>query len=259
MAAINKRQSKLLEIIRGKSSAYVNDLIPLFDVSAATIRKDLTVLEEMSLVQRTHGEVHVISSSDITPIEHRSIQNIRSKRAIAQTAISLISDGNSIILDSGTTTIEIARLLGNFNGLTVITNSLPIAMVLANSKVNVLMPGGILLGENLSTQGPETERYFNSLEVDIAFLAASGVRPQIGFASQNSLEYSVKQSMIKAARYTCAVADTSKFEKSGVHLYARFEEFDVIITETRVQKTALEKLAKDGKVNWLIADESANP
>jgi DeoR/GlpR family transcriptional regulator of sugar metabolism len=254
MPVMNKRQNKLLEIIRGKSSAYVNDLIPLFDVSAATIRKDLSMLEEMRLVQRTHGEVHINSNSDVTPIEHRSIQNIQAKLAIAKKAVSLISNDNSIILDSGTTTIEIARLLVSFIGITVITNSLPIAMVLANSKVNVLMPGGILLGENLSTQGPETERYFNGLEADIAFIAASGVRPNTGFASQNPLECSVKQSMLKAARHTCVVVDTSKFTKSGVHLFAKFEEFDTVITETTVQEAALEKLAREKKVEWLIAE-----
>jgi DeoR/GlpR family transcriptional regulator of sugar metabolism len=253
MSTINKRQHKLLEIIQDRSSAYVNDLIPLFDVSAATIRKDLTMLEELSLVQRTHGEVHIVSNS-VTPIEDRSIQNINAKRAIAQKALPLIPEKGSVILDSGTTTIEIAKLLGTIGGLTVITNSLSVATVLAN-KANVLMPGGILLGENLSIQGPETERYFGNLEVDIAFIAASGVRPQIGFTSQNPLECSVKQSMMRAARHTCAVVDTSKFEKSGVYLYARFQEFDTVITETRVQDALLDQLAEENRINWLIADE----
>jgi DeoR/GlpR family transcriptional regulator of sugar metabolism len=257
MSIINKRQTELLEIIRDKSSVYVNDLISKFDVSPATIRKDVTLLEEMNLIVRTHGEVHIKSNSDITPLGRRSTQNIRAKRNIAKAAVSLISDGYSIILDSGSTTIEIARLLDSFNSLTVITHSLPIAMVLAELRVNTLMPGGILLGENLSTQGPDTEQYFKNLEVDMAFLAASGVRPQTGFASQNPLECSIKKSIMQAARHTCAVVDTSKFDKSGVHLYAAFDEFDTVITETKVKQTVLEKLSKDGNVNWVIADELA--
>jgi DeoR/GlpR family transcriptional regulator of sugar metabolism len=257
MPVINKRQSELLGIIRGKNSAYVNDLISLFDVSPATIRKDLTMLEEMNLVKRTHGEVHIVLDSEVTPIEYRSIQNINAKRAIAQRSLALISDGNSIIIDSGTTTIEIARLLGNFRELTVITNSLPIATVLTQQKINVLMPGGMVLGENLSTQGPDTERYFNGLEVDIAFIAASGVRPHIGFTSQNPLEYSVKQAMMKAAKHRCIVVDTSKFSKRSVHLFAHFEEFDTVITESRVENTALEDLVREKRIRWFIADETS--
>lgn len=255
MSIINKRQTELLEIIQEKSSVYVSELISKFDVSPATIRKDITLLEEMSLILRTHGEVHIKSNSDITPLGRRSTQNIQAKRNIAKVAVSLISDGYSIILDSGSTTIEIARLLESFNGLTVITNSLPIAMVLAELRVNTLMPGGVLLGENLSTQGPDTELYFSNLEVDIAFLAASGVRPQVGFASQNPLECSIKKSIMRSARYTCAVVDTSKFEKRGVHLYATFEEFDTVITETKVKQTILDKLSKAGTLSWLNADE----
>lgn len=256
MPPMNKRQMKILDIIQSKSSIDVNELIASFDVSAATIRKDLTLLQNMNLVRRTHGEVHVVLSSEITPIEHRSTQEILAKQNIAKAALSLIKENCSIILDSGTTTLEIAKLLTQMVGLTVITNSLPVATVLANSKVTVLMPGGMLLGENLSTQGPDTERYFKNLDVDIAFIAASGVRPQIGLASQNPLEYNVKQLMIKAARNTCAVVDSSKFEKSGIYLFARFEEFDTVITETYVEGTVLDKLSEENMVNWITADST---
>lgn len=256
MSMPNKRQAALLDIIRAKSSVYVNDLIAQFDVSAATIRKDLTALEDMQLVQRTHGEVHILPNSDVTPIEHRSVQNIEAKQIIARLAASMIEEGASVILDSGSTTCEIARLLTGMNSLTVITNSLPVATILANSRVVVLMPGGMLLGENLSTQGPDAERYYKNLEVDIAFLAASGVRPHIGLASQNPMEYSVKQAMMRAGRHVCAVVDSSKFEKSGVHLFARFEEFDTVITEKHVEGTVLEQLASEGKVQWLFPEDA---
>lgn len=254
MVHINKRQTEMLEIIKSKSSMYVNELIELFDVSPATIRKDLSLLEKINLVNRTHGEVH-ITQEGVVPLEQRSIQNIDAKTAIANVAVSLINPGDSVILDSGTTTIEIAKLLNRIKDITVITNSLPAATELAKNGVKVQMPGGMLLWSNLSTQGPDTEEYFKHLDVDIAFIAASGVRPDTGIASQNPLEYSVKQAMMNAARHTCTVLDSSKFEKSGVHLFAKFEDFDTVITETRIEGTALCELEKQGKVQWLIADE----
>ena len=256
MPILNKRQTELLSMIRSRSSCNVHDLFPLFDVSEATLRKDLTLLQEMHLIQRTRGEVHTVSDTDVTPMESRSTQNIKAKQAIARAAVSFIKEGDSIILDSGSTTLEIARLLTSMNDLKVVTNSIPIATVLANSRVEVLMSGGMLLKENLGLQGPEAEKFFRDIEVDIAFIAASGVRPQVGLSSQNSLECSLKQAMMRAGRYKCAVIDSSKFEKSGIYLYAHFDDFDTIISEAKVPNTALEQLAEKEKVNWVIANDS---
>ena len=108
MININKRQSELYEIIKSATAIRVNELIPRFDVSAATIRKDLTALEESGLIQRTHGEVHVaVQGNQMTPYEARSHLNIHAKMAIARGAVEQICDGDSIILDSGSTAAEI--------------------------------------------------------------------------------------------------------------------------------------------------------
>ena len=232
MLNINKRQGEIYQIIKERLCINVSDLISMFDVSAATIRKDLTLLERVGLVFRTHGEVHIATQREsITPFETRGCLHADAKRAIAKAAVSEIHDGESIILDSGSTTLEIAKLLTDFQQLTVITNSLPAAMVLSTSKVTVTLVGGLLLGKNLSVQGPESERYLKQVEVDKAFIASTGVRRNIGLVASNALEASVKNCMMKAARKVYAVLDSSKFSISSIELFADFSEIDAIITE----------------------------
>ena len=236
MLRINKRQSEIYQLIKTHSNMSVKDLLPHFPVSAATVRKDLTILEESGLVIRTHGEVHLAPHGNpITPFEARSSLHNEAKLAIARAAAREIRDGESVILDSGTTTAEIAKLLADRKNLTVITNSLPVATALSSSQVSVLIVGGIFLGTNLSIQGPEAEQYFRRIEADRAFLSSTGVRRSIGLVSSNPLEASIKKSMIGAARKTYAVLDSSKFHISSVNLFADFSDISAIITEKPVE------------------------
>ncbi|WP_407267848.1 DeoR/GlpR family DNA-binding transcription regulator [Radiobacillus sp. PE A8.2] len=236
MVFINKRQNEIYEIIKEKSSVNVNDIIPLFNVTPATIRKDLTILEEASLVFRTRGEVHhVENEKKLVPFESRSTINKGAKGAIAKAAVDVIEDGDTIILDSGTTTVEIARLLVSRTNLTVLTNSLEVAHALANSQVLVSLSGGMLLGQNMSTQGPDAEKYFRNIQVNKAFIGASGVHTTKGLTALSSLEANVKQSMMNSAKEVYAVIDSSKFNKPGISLFAEFEDIDYIITESPIE------------------------
>lgn len=236
MSNLNKRQSEVYQVIKNHGSIEVRDLIPLFDVSAATIRKDLMTLEQANLVFRTHGEVHVAAQNNrMLSLDVRSSLRSEAKKAIARAAVREIREGESIILDSGSTTLEIAKLLTEYQHLTVITNSLPIALALNDTPVMVVIVGGIFLGQNLSIQGPEAEKYLSQIEVDKAFIGASGVRRDVGLATSNSLEGRIKHCMLKAARKTYAVLDSVKFTTSSVELFADFSELDCIITEKPVE------------------------
>lgn len=236
MSTLNKRQSEVYQIIKNQGSIEVRDLIQMFDVSAATIRKDLMLLEQAGLVFRTHGEVHLAAQNKrMLSLEVRSYLRADAKKAIARAAVREIHEGDSIILDSGSTTLEIAELLSGYQRLTVITNSLPIALSLKESQVMVIVIGGIFLGQNLSIQGPEAEKYLSQIEADKAFISSSGVRRDIGLATSNSLEGRIKHYMIKAAHKTYAVLDSVKFNTSSVELFADFSEIDCIITEKPIQ------------------------
>lgn len=233
MINLNSRQSEIYHMVKERSVMKVRDIISLFDVSAATIRKDLTLLEESGLLRRTHGEVHAIAQNGLqmTPFEARSFLCIEAKRKIAQAAAQQINDGESIILDSGSTTAEIAKLLVDRKNLTVITNSLPVALALSSSAVTVIIVGGMFLGQNISIQGPDAEAFLQQIEADKAFISATGVRNNIGLTASNPLEASIKKCMIHAAHKVYAVLDSSKFSIGSINLFADFSEIDTLITE----------------------------
>lgn len=241
MPNLNKRQGDIYHIIQERESVEVHDLIAMFDVSAATIRKDLTLLEQSGLVFRTHGEVHIANQNErILSFESRSSLRTEAKKAIAQEAVKTIHEGDSIILDSGSTTLAIAELLRDFQHLTVITNSVPAALTLNNTQLLVIMVGGILHGQNLSIQGPEAEKYLSQIEADKAFICSSGVRKDVGLVTSNSLEGRVKHCMIKAAHKVYAVLDSAKFTTGGIDLFADFSELDCVITEKSIQDPAIQ-------------------
>lgn len=229
---INRRQGEIYHYIKQHNSVSVSDLVPMFSVSAPTIRKDLTLLEEQGLITRTYGEAHLVTNENqITPFEFRSTLNQEAKRAIAKLAAEQIQDGESIMLDSGTTNLEIARQLVNRSDLTVITNSLPIANLFIKSNVSVCIVGGMFLGSNLSIQGPETDESLRNLAVDRAFVSSVGIRPSYGLVTSAQMEASVKRSMLSAARYRYAAIDSSKFSISSIYPVVPFRDLDYIITE----------------------------
>ena len=255
MNNINKRQSEIYYMVKEHGNMFVKDIIPQFSVSAATIRKDLSILQDAGMLQRTHGEVHISQQTDpVTPYEARSGLNTEAKEAIARRAVQEIRDGESIILDSGTTTIEIARLLKNRTNLTVITNSLPIAMTFSTSQVSVTLVGGILLGKNLSVLGPDAEAYLQNIVVDKTFISAPGIRSQYGLVTSHPLEASIKRKMIESGRKVYAVLDSSKLSKTSVHPVAAFSEIDYLVTELPVLDEELQKTLRESRVQVLVAE-----
>lgn len=233
MTNLNSRQVQILELIEAKSTVSVNFLIDSFQASPATIRKDLTYLESLNLIRRTRGEAHIQNKNllPFIPFPLRSQSNTTQKRLIAQEAVKLIEDGDTIILDDGTTTLEIARLLNDFQHLTVLTHSYDIANLLCgNSGITVILPGGILTPETRSLLGPYTESFYSSIEANKFFLSTTGVRHNVGFTVTNPLEASVKKNAVKASSQVIAVFDASKWAQTAMNLCATFQDVDMVIT-----------------------------
>ena len=232
---LNHRQVQLLELIEARESVSVNYLIDSFQASPATIRKDLTLLESMSLIRRTRGEAHIQNKSMLPfiPFPLRSQSNITPKRLVAQEALRFIDDDDTIILDDGTTTLEIAKLLDKFQRLTVITHSGDIANLLCGKpNITVVVPGGILTAETRSLLGPYTENFYSTIEAKKFFLSTTGVRGGGGLTVTNPMEASVKKNAVQAARQVIAVFDSSKWNQTAMNLCATFQELDMIITNT---------------------------
>ncbi len=237
MTNLNSRQVQILELIEAKSTVSVNYLIDSFQASPATIRKDLTYLESLNLIRRTRGEAHIQNKNllPFIPFPLRSQSNTTQKRLIAQEAVKLIEDGDTIILDDGTTTLEIARLLNDFQHLTVITHSYDIANLLCgNSNITIILPGGILTLETRSLLGPYTENFYSTIEANKFFLSTTGVRHNTGFTVTNPLEAAVKKNAVKASNQVIAVFDASKWTQTAMNLCATFQDVDTIITNASV-------------------------
>lgn len=235
MTNLNSRQVQMLELIEAKGTVSVNFLIVSFHASPATIRKDLTYLESLNLIHRTRGEAHIQNKNALPfiPFPLRSQSNTTQKRLIAQEAVKLIHDGDTIILDDGTTTLEIARLLDQFQQLTVITHSYDIANLLCGrTGITIIVPGGILTPETRSLLGPYTETFYSNIEANKFFLSITGVRHHAGFTVTNPLEASVKRNAVSASAQIVAVFDSSKWTQTAMNLCATFQDVDAIITDS---------------------------
>lgn len=237
MTNLNSRQVQILELIEAKSTVSVNYLIESFQASPATIRKDLTYLESLNLIRRTRGEAHIQNKNllPFIPFPLRSQSNATQKRLVAQEAFKLIEDGDTIILDDGTTTLEIAKLLDGFQHLTVITHSFDIANLLCSrSGITVIVPSGILTPETRSLLGPYTESFYSTIEANKFFLSTTGVRHNIGFTVTNPMESAVKKNAILASAQVIAVFDSSKWSQTAMNLCAAFDDVDMIVTDSTV-------------------------
>lgn len=231
----------------------VNDILSKSVASPATVRKDLTYLEQKGLISRTRGYAHLVPEPPVSEFSSRESSHSEEKKKIARIAARLVEDHDSIILDSGTTTLEIAKELVNHKDLTIVTNSIAVAAVLVNSSVNVLMSGGILKKPVLSLVGPDTEAYFKRIEASKLFLCANGVRSTIGLTTTSPFELNIKRNMIKAANKIYAVLDSSKFNTTSIDLFCEFSEIDCVITDKPIEDPAL--MAMFDKLNISVLCE----
>lgn len=226
-----ERQKKISLILNKNGSIKVNDLSEYFKVSEATIRRDLQEMENRKILKRTHGGAVKI---DITNFEPSFIDKKDEKHGqkldIAGYAASIIKDGDTIVLDSGTTTLEIAKNISAKN-LTVITNSIDIAEELSNNKdLELIIAGGTLRFNTRAMVGRICENVFKYFRVDKAFIGANGISAIDGITTPNFVEAQTKKAMIGAANKVFIVADSSKFENVCLSVICEVKDVTSIIT-----------------------------
>lgn len=251
----NQRRDKILDMIREDGQAKVSDLSRLFKVTEVTIRQDLERLEQEGLIRREHGGAILNQTRDgVGELQLVNQQNMEAKRAIAAEAVKLIHDGDTIILDSGSTTTEIAKLLGGFHNLQVITNALNIAMILGKeSGINLNVTGGEFKSPTLSLTGDKAAQYFNGIHADKVFLATAGISLKAGLTYPSLSDLVVKKAMIESADTVYLVADSTKIGKSAFASLGALSMVDYIITDSNITE-ADKKLFNDFEVNYMIAN-----
>jgi DeoR family transcriptional regulator of aga operon len=226
----------------------VNELASQFNTSAVTIRNDLNELAQRGLVQRSHGGAMLPDSiMRESPVQERMKAHADEKRRIGAMAASMINDGETIILDSGTTTLEIARQIKKKRGLQIITNGVNIASELLDARESeVFIVGGTVRGESASISGRFTEEMFDQFSADKLFLSGAGCDLDFGVSGANLEETMVNRAMLRIAREIILVADASKFSKRSMSRIAPFSEIDTVISDTSLSEDVQAKLRSSG-------------
>lgn len=251
----NQRREKILELIREDGHAKVLDLSRIFKVTEVTIRQDLERIEKEGLIVREHGGAYLKDiDSNVRNFSLQNQQNLAEKMAIAQKAVEFIHDGNTIILDSGSTTTEIAKLLTGYQELTVITNALNIALILgAQMGINVVVTGGEFKAPTLSLTGEKAADFFQSLHVDKLFLATAGIALKSGLTYPGISDICVKRAMIESADEIYLVADSTKIGKSSFASLGALSLINYLITDSKIKSEDIEWL-KNYDVQFIIAE-----
>lgn len=228
-----ERKNRLVEYINEKRSVIVPELCEVFSVSGATIRNDLRELDDAGLILRTHGGAIRKSRTGFEPdIDQRSDRNREAKILVAETALETINDGDTVILDTGTTVTELARLLGRKNNLTVVTNDITIASILEKTQsCEVLLIGGLLRKGFHCTVGYGKFCHMESLSVDIAMLGANSFSARKGASTPDLSQSEIKRQMIRIAAKVVLLCDHTKLETDSFMNFASPSQIDLLVTD----------------------------
>lgn len=243
-----KRHEEIMRILTEEGSADAALLGECLGVSAKTIRKDFDKLEAVGLLERVHGgAVLKNSGSSIFPIEERKRQHLEEKRAIGAAALRYVEEGDTVILDGGTTTLELARLLGD-KRVTVVTNDLRIVTELIyKENVNLLVTGGRLRREGAYTlYGRDTEKFLEKYQVQKVFLGTSALDFQHGLSVFSLDEAETKKAMVRSAREIICLVDHSKFHNVALVSFCPLEKVGMLITDNRISEDDRTQLAARG-------------
>jgi DeoR family transcriptional regulator, aga operon transcriptional repressor len=247
-----QRRASIVALVQRQQQVSVTALSRQFGISQVSIRRDLDYLAEAGLLRRTHGGAEALGGAAQGGVfDLRLQQNVAIKRAIGQAAAALVKPGEVILLDSGTTVLEIARhlprsLLENGN-LTVITRSLAIANELRSQRqVRLIVLGGVYLPEYDDFAGEQVEAALQSLHANLLFIGAEGIALERGLTTDNLLEMSVYRALAKSADKVVVVADSSKIGVSKLQTLLPFEAVQVFITDAGAPAGLAQRLQDKG-------------
>lgn len=228
----NSRHQIILNNLKNYNKVEVDQLSRELNVSEMTVRRDLEKLEsEGSLVRVFGGAIPLQTNINETPYSDKKIKNITAKKEIAIEALKYVRDNQTIILDSGTTTYEIANQLMNLNyQLTIITNDITICSLFMNSDINVIVLGGQMQNNTGSVLGSLTYDIVTKLNADLFFLGAHAIDEEFGITAPSIDKANLKAAMIKASKETILVADKSKFNKKTLYKVTDVEQISTIIS-----------------------------
>lgn len=239
-----ERQNKILSLLRVRNKLLVNDLCEEFSVSPATIRNDLNQLEKRGLLKRTHGGAIPCTKIMNEPTSSQKSQtNAEQKQRIAALAATFVENGDTIAIDTGTTTLAFARMLSGKHNVTVITTDIRIATTLEDFiGISVVLAGGELRKGFSCTMGAITNTVLSSFKVDKLFAATNAVDPAGTLCTPAIEQAQVKQTLLQMAKESFLLCDSTKFGRQSFAKFGTIEEIDTVITDAGIDKDVLAQM-----------------
>jgi len=257
-----QRRQDIIQIAQNCGQVLVNDLVEKYNVSAVTIRADLNQLSRKGLLVRSRGGAMANNEvSQELSIDQKHNERIEIKQKLAQAVCNQLKEGETIILDSGSTTAEVAKSLGQFNRLVVMTNGLNVAQNLATlnqysshqNNIEVLMTGGTLRHKSLSFYGHQAEEAVNRYHFDKVILGVDGFDFNAGLTTHFEYEAILNRKMCDVAKQIVVVTDSSKFNRCGIHKIRAINEIDILVTDNGIPDSFVQTLERKG-VKLVIVD-----
>lgn len=243
-----ERRKYIIQHVKKNGKVVVEEIAQELNISPMTIRRDLKYLEDKQLIKRTHGGAvpHDTLVKEI-PYQQKTQKNIEEKKRIADYASTFIEEGFTIILDAGTTNMEIAKKITEMNNIKVITTDLIIGAFLSEfPAITVYCTGGVVQSVTRACAGGEAKAFLEKICADVAFIGASSIDVKKGVTSPTFEKAQLKRQMIQSAEQAILVTDHEKFGKKSMAKICALNELDLIITDESVDKEMIEKILEEG-------------
>jgi DeoR family transcriptional regulator, fructose operon transcriptional repressor len=252
---VEERRQKVLELVNERGFVALSDLAKTLNASESTIRRDLDYWHQHGLLKRTHGGAMFREDAQgMPPLEERTSREIEEKRQIAQAAAMRIQDGDSVLIDGGTTTLELARMLVG-RQLQIVTNSLPIANLFASSpETDLVMLGGYIYPRTGVALGPLTIRMLEDVHVRQAIMGVGGITAQ-GLFNSNLLLVETERAMMRAADEVVVLADHTKLGQKALAFLCELNSVDTLIVDRAIQPEQ-RTLVGGAEVKLIVAGEA---
>lgn len=254
---MNTRQSKIIDILQEEDRLDVRGLAERFSVSQMTIRRDLKLLQSEGFIVRTHGGGIPAGKLRFLQQAFPHYKVSPEKAAIGKLAAGLVTSGQTVLIEAGTTVLEVARNLPRDRNIVVATTSLCVLQELYGSSMQLLLFGGYTRPDFPSLYGPMTETMLKSFHVDVLFIGCDGADSRSGFYASNLLISSLEQQMIKIATRVVVVTESAKFGRKGFVCFAGPEQVHTLVTDARLSSVDRKNLEESG-VNILIAEQECS-
>ncbi|WP_018627886.1 DeoR/GlpR family DNA-binding transcription regulator [Niabella aurantiaca] len=248
MKNITERHEFILNKLKKEGKVAILDLAEEINISSVTIRKDLKMLEEKNLLFRTKGGGSLTNPYAIDkPVNEKELINSDEKRKIARAAISLIGQTDSIMIGSGSTVFELARMLYPDHKMTAITPALKVGLELNNRpNIEVLQLGGLIRPNSSSVAGTQALQVLDEISCDLLFLGVDGIDLEHGVSISNIAEASLNRKMIEVSQKLILLADSSKFNKRGLGKICNLDQVEYIVTDRKISEKIVFALQEKG-------------